>query len=338
MGLPNIIISFKDAAESAIRRSGRGVVCLLLDDGEGAGEFIRSAGEAMEEWSEKSRAYIRNAFSAGASAVYAARIGEDAAAALDAVSGIKWNWLATPEEGLADDIYSFISQNRAGGGTFKAVVANAADYDCEGIVNFCADGLRTASGSVSAQEYSVKIAGMLAGLAADRSATYLKLTDIVYADAVSGADAAVDAGRLIVVYDGDAYKLGRAVTSKKAGEFRKIKTVEGADMIKADLAAAFEENYIGKVANSYDNKQLLVSAINSYLAALGGSVLDAAYDNSAAVDYDGQLAYLIAQGYDVSDVRRNEVLAANTGSEVFLALNIKFLDAMEDITIVASLS
>lgn len=342
MGLPNIIISFSEAAETAVLRSGRGVVCLLLDDTEDTAAFERFADNAAaqaSDWSEQSKRYMAMAFRGGAAAVLAVRAGEDAGAALAGIAQQKWNWLASPIAGSAETLVTFIKAARAKGATYKAVVANANAPQSEGIVNFCSGAIVTGAGTVTAAEYSVKLAGVFAGLAANRSATYLAMDDVLSAEVSADPGGDIDSGKLILIYDGAQYKIGRAVTSRTTGaaEFRKIKTVEGADMITADLKETFAENYIGKVVNDYDSKQLLVSAVNSYLAALGGTVLDGAYRNCAEVDYDAQLAYLTAQGYDVSGKRRSEILMANTGSEVFLALHVKFLDAMEDMTISAVL-
>ena len=69
-------------------------------------------------------------------------------------------------------------------------------------------------------------------------------------------------------------KLDRAVTSfvtttgTKGDSFKKIKLVECMDMIKTDIQSTVQDSYIGKYANSYDNKCLLITAINSYFKTL----------------------------------------------------------------------
>lgn len=47
--------------------------------------------------------------------------------------------------------------------------------------------------------------------------------------------------------------------------FQKIKIMENIDLIRTDIASIFESGYIGKGLNDYDNKLLLVTAINVYI-------------------------------------------------------------------------
>jgi hypothetical protein len=217
-------------------------------------------------------------------------------------------------------------------------VADAAAPDCEGIVNLCVSELVLEDGSVAAKDYTARIAGLLAALPLTRSATYAKLAEVVSCGTYDDADAEVDAGKLIIVSGSDGYRLGRAVNSlttltpEKAAPFQKIKIVEGIDLIRTDIAKAFESSYIGKVLNDYDNKLLLVTAINSYFASLAGSVLDTGRRNQASVDYEAQKAWLESRGVDTESMSDTAILSANTGSQVFLRADVRFADAMEDLT------
>ena len=129
---------------------------------------------------------------------------------------------------------------------------------------------------MEAKDYAVRVAALLAALPLTRSATYANLPEVVGCDALAEPDADVDAGKLIIVPGREGYRLGRAVNSlttltpDKAAPFQKIKIVEGIDLIRGDIAKAFESGYVGKVLNDYDNKLLLVTAINAYLKGLEG--------------------------------------------------------------------
>lgn len=57
-------------------------------------------------------------------------------------------------------------------------------------------------------------------------------------------------------------------TGNKGDSFKKIKLVEDMDMIKTDIQSTIQDDYIGKYANSYDNKCLLITAINGYFKTL----------------------------------------------------------------------
>ena len=161
--------------------------------------------------------------------------------------------------------------------------------------------------------------------------------------ALDDPDGDVDDGKLIIVPGRDGYRLGRAVNSlttltpDKAAPFQKIKIVEGIDLIRTDIARAFESGYVGKVLNDYDNKLLLVTAINAYLKGLEGDVLDKTADNRCFVSLPGQRSWLESQGTDTGDMKDADILRANTGSQVFLEANLTFCDAMEDLSLVIAM-
>lgn len=246
---------------------------------------------------------------------------------------LQFDWLAAP---VLDggQIISFIRSRRAKGIGVKAVVAGAAAPDHEGIVNLCASGFVLDDGPVTANEYAVRIAGLLASLPLTRSATYAALPEVISCGSLEDPDGAVDAGKLTLVPGRDGYKLGRAVNSftsttvDKSAPFQKIKIVEGIGLIRTDIAKAFENSYIGRVLNDYDNKLLLVTAINAYL-----HVLDKTSDNRCFISPDGQRTYLEARGTDTGGMKDAEVLRANTGSEVFLEANLTCCDAKEDLSL-----
>ena len=153
----------------------------------------------------------------------------------------------------------------------------------------------------------------------------------------------MDAGKLIIVPGREGYRLGRAVNSlttltpDKAAPFQKIKIVEGIDLIRGDIAKACASGYVGKVLNDYDNKLLLVTAINAYLKGLEGDVLDKTADNRCFVSLSGQRSYLESRGTDTSEMKDTDILKANTGSQVFLEAKLTFCDAMEDLALVISM-
>jgi len=336
MGLPEIFIEFRTAALSAISRSARGALALVLP-GEGGPETYRSLAAVSESGlaPEDYRA-LKLAFLAAPSSVLVLRAGKEPAAVFTELERRHFDWLAAP--GLDNDrVISFIKEQRSGGRGVKAVVANATGPDCEGVVNLCASGLVLEDGAVEARDYAVRVAGLLAALPLTRSATYVNLAEVLSCDPVEAPNTAVDQGKLIIVPGRSGYRLGRAVNSlvtltpDKAAPFQKIKIVEGVDLIRTDISKAFEEGYIGKVLNDYDNKLLLVTAINAYLRGLEGDVLDKTADNTCFVSLSGQRDYLEARGVSTADMAEGDILRANTGSEVLLEASLTFCDAMEDL-------
>ena len=346
MGLPEIFINFQTAAVSAITRSARGVLAVALTDATegGAVEAVyKSLAEVPEEqFTADSYRLLKLAFLAPPSKVCVLRVGGDGSAVYDALERLTFDWLAAP--GLDDaGVISFIKSQRGAGRGVKAVVANAAAPDCEGIVNLCASDLVLDDGAIDARNYAVRVAGLLAALPLTRSATYVSLPEVVGCAALDDPNGGVDGGKLIIVSGRDGYRLGRAVNSlttltpDKAAPFQKIKIVEGIDLIRTDIAQAFESGYVGKVLNDYDNKLLLVTAINAYLKGLEGDVLDKTADNRCAVSLSGQRSWLESQGTDTSDMKDADILRANTGSQVFLEADLTFCDAMEDLSLMISM-
>lgn len=251
---------------------------------------------------------LKLCFLAAPSKVAVLRVGSDEADNFTALDTLDFDYLAAP--GLTQaKVISYIKAERAKGR------------------------------GVTADNYAARIAGLLAATPLTRSATYAKLSEVVSCGAQSDADAAIDAGKLILVPNGEGYCLGRAVnslttvTTAHGAAFRKIRIVDGVDLIRADITRTFREGYIGSVLNDYDNKLLLVTAINAYFKALEGDVLDKTADNACRVSLSGQRGWLESHGTDTGEMSDAEILRANTGSEVFLEASLTFCDAMEDLTL-----
>lgn len=236
----------------------------------------------------------------------------------------------------------FIKEQREQGRPLRAVVSTKGSPDCAGIVNFTAEGIKirldSQPKSISAARYGARIAGILAGLSLRESATYYALPEAEEFSPNVNPEGEVDKGRLILDRGGGGIRLARAVTSlvtlRHPGDsaFQKIKITEGVDLIRADIRNAFESEYVGKVLNDYDSKLLLVTAINSYFSGLEGSVLDTGRKSRASVDFEAQKAWLESRGVDTERMSDTAILSANTGSEVFLRAEVRFADAMEDLT------
>lgn len=347
MGLPQIMINFSNAGASAIRRSARGSVALIVS-GDGETITLGSIGKAEAAGLDSDTlALVRLCFMGYPMRVTLIYGGDTAYEALAlAEKHSAGGWICAP--GLAQDtVAGYIKQRRKAGAALRAVVANAAAPDCEGVVNVCTGDITAVYAGeamhLTAEEYTARVAGILAGLSLSQSATYLALPEIVDFEESLNPDEDIDAGKLIICRGADGARLGRAVTSLTtvtsgtSPELKKIKIAEAVDMIKADIAQTFEKDYIGKAINDYDSKLLLVTAVNGYLASLEGNVLDRSYDNRAFVDYEAQSVWLQSQGVDTEQMSDTEILTANTDSQVFLAANIKFVDAMEDITFIVSM-
>ena len=58
---------------------------------------------------------------------------------------------------------------------------------------------------------------------------------------------------------------------------------------------------------------------------------------TAAIDVEAQETYLQSQGTDTSEMDETALAQANTGSKVFIASNVKFVDAMEDLKLTCNM-
>lgn len=371
---PSISIAFIEKAASAITRGARGIVMLVLRDSSITTipdkRTIRDVSEVPTTYSTANQQYIKDALKGYTTAplkvlVYTMPVkgnddtAEDEAAKYTAMFAyletVQFQWLAIPTvdtDGKTSDVVSWVkSQRNNNDNMVKAVLPDADSADTEGIIDWTVS-LYTVSDSsrteITPEEATPRIAGLLAGTGLTISATYAPLKDYDDVERLtkSERDTAVGAGKLIAFWDGEKVKLDRAVTSlttttdTKGDSFKKIKLVENMDMIKTDIKKTIEDDYIGKYANSYDNKCLLITAINGYFMQLANDGIIEA--GTCEIDIDSQRAYLISKGkkvvidgeeIDPEDLTDDQVKVANTDSHVFLKSNVTLLDAIEDVSI-----
>ena len=344
MGLPEINITFESMAVSAVQRSGRGIVALILKDDTGdfdTREYNIITDIDADDWSATNKDYIEKAFLGVPSKVIVERIDEDATdynEALERLSTKKWNWGAIPgiQSGDTTAIATWLKTMRNNNKkTFKFVLPDE-DADHEGIVNFTTEDILVGEKTYTTAEYTARIAGILAGLSLQRSSTYLVLPEVDSITQSADPDQDIQDGKLILINDGGV-KIGRGVNSltsidaTKGDDWKKIKIIEGHDLIQEDIRKTFNDNYIGKVNNSYDNQVMFLAAVNSYFKTLEGDVLNPNVDNFVEVDTQAQKLAWEGVGTDTSDWDEQKIKENSFQSKVFVAGRVRFLDAMEDL-------
>ena len=107
-------------------------------------------------------------------------------------------------------------------------------------------------------------------------------------------------------------------------------------MMEQDIRQTAEDNYIGKYPNSYDNKCLLMTAIDGYLEQLYNDDL-IAEGWTVEINLEKTRAYLKSIGVDVSAMTDDEIRRADTGDKVFIKISVTILDAIEEIDIEANI-
>lgn len=349
MGLPQINIDFKSLSTSAVTRSQRGVVALILRDDTKTNtvyEYKIITDVKPEDWTADNLDLIKKTMLSAPYKVLVVRGNtqdEDYNAQLTALASKRFNWLAIPNIDAADtsDVVAWIKAQRNNKKTFKAVLPNTLAND-EAIVNFAAEGIVVGDKTYTASEYTGRIAGMLAALPLTRSATYLVLDEVTDIVESADADADIDDGKLILIKDDEQVKIARGVnslmtvTQPKSEDWKSIEIVEGIDLITDDLRGTFNKQ-IGSFRNSYDNQILILTSANAYLSSLEGTVLDAQHDNRFEIDVEQQRLAWESIGEDVSDLSDQQIKDKPFKKKMFVKGNIKFLHSFEDIDFVISI-
>lgn len=379
MDAPSITISFIEKAISAVTRGERGIVMLWVKDTLTAAAVnpvtVVTESDIPDELKDTTKEQIKLAMIGYTNApkkilVYCMGISDEADSgkieegykkAMAAAETIKFNYLAIPTvetDQKAQDIATWVKQMRDNKKKkIKAVLPNVK-ADNEGIINYttpkavktttvtAGNGTKTTVDTVyTAEQYCARIAGLIAGTPMTIACTYAPLSELSDCTRLTDIDTPVDNGELIIFYDGEKVKVARGVNSftttidGKGDSFKKIKIVEAMDMINDDITKTAQDSYLGKYANSYSNKCLLLSAISSYFSQLQRDGIISSY--SVGLDADAIREYLKGKGLqatlddgnvkDVDECSDEEIITADTGSFVFLTGNVKILDAIEDI-------
>ncbi len=376
MGAPSIDISFIEKAISAVTRGERGIVMLWVKDTVQAPALnpvtIVTESDIPGGLSEETVEQIRLAMLGYTNApkkvvVYGMGIEESEEIeagynrAMEVSETTRFDYLAIPTvetDGKGQDIAAWIKSMRENKKKkIKAVLPNVA-ADNEGIINFTTeesiktetvtgnDGAKTIVDTVyTAEQYCARIAGLIAGTPMTIACTYAPLPELSDCTRLTDIDTPVDKGELIIFYDGEKVKVVRGINSfvttvdGKGESFKKIKIVEAMDMINDDIVRTAQDSYLGKYANTYSNKCLLLTAISSYFAQLKRDDIVSSY--SVNLDAEAIRIYLKGKGLkatldngevkEVDDCSDEEIITADTSANVFLTGNVKILDAIEDI-------
>ena len=346
---PQISVTFTELGISAITRGSKGTVALIVRDEAAQAPFsITQASQTPAVLGKETQDYIKRTFLGYVTPprkviVYVLGEQEELTAALDYMAAQTFDYICGPAgctEQEAADIASWVKSQRLNNGAkCKAVLPNHP-ADNYAIVNFTGDAMTDGTTVWATAEYCSRIAGLLAGTPMKISATYAPLPELSDCARLTKdeSDEAVGAGELALRWDGRKVKLNRAVTSLittsqgMLDSFKKIKIVEIMDLIRTDISATAEDEYVGKYANSYDNKMLLVAAIRGYFMGLErDQLVQPGY--TVDIDVDAQEQYLASRGVDTEAMSERELREADTGSQVFILVRCKILDAIEDILV-----
>ena len=358
---PSITIAFTEKGASAVERGERGIVALVLKGTRQQTFKAMSISDVPTGvLSAENEQFVKDALIGYSHApkyiiVYVMPTAEDMTKSykdmMQYFENERFTYMAIPTaktDNKVQDIATWAKKQRSEHNLVKVVLPEVA-ADSEGIINWSSTLYRTKEQALTPEQGCARIAGLLAGTGFNVSGTYAPLQDFVDVNRLTKTeqDTAVGDGKLIAVWDGEKVKLNRAVTSlttttaDKGDSFKKIKLVETMDMMEDDIRKTIEDSYIGKFLNSYDNKCLLITAIDSYFTRIKADELITA--GKCEIDIDEQRRYLKESGKKVvledgkekklDDCTDEEVKRANTDSHIFLRAVVSLADAIEDVTL-----
>lgn len=350
MGLPNIDIVFKSLAKSAIERGSKGTVALVFRDKKVIDKVItlESVKDIPKELSTENKEQIELAFKGGYKApkkVIFYCLGEEGVLedALNVMEGEVWDYIAIPclGEGEVDKVATWIKGLREDNIKVQAILPNTK-ADNEGIINFTTTPIQVGEKEYTNTQYCSRLAGIFAGTPLNISATYYVLNEVTDVPHLrkSEIDKKIDNGELVIINDGEKCKIGRAVNSLtstiegKSQEYKKIKIISVMDLIDRDIRNTFENDYVGKYSNSYDNQVIFATSINGYLEEFEKENILAKGRNNVKINVEAIKQYWIKRGIDVSKLSKKELEELSTGANVSLKGNLRILDAMEDLELI----
>ena len=381
LGMPSVNIAFIEAGIEAIQRSQRGIVALLLEedadtitklltdhtaaDGKTTIKAINNpftvytTDDIPDELSDDNKDYITKTLIGYVKSPYRVKVylmnkvteesanasADKFADALKILATDRWDYLAIPTITTAqcESVATWLKTNRENKGKRSKVVLPGYAADYEGVINFSNTKIVTASKTYTGAQYTPRIAGLIAGTPLTISATYAPLSEVIDCDRYTADenDEKVNNGEFFVWFDGEKFKMSRAMnslvttTQSKLEAYQTIKSVDIMDAIYDDIQKTAQDSYIGKYTNDYDNKQLLISAIMGYFKELeDGRLLQKDYsevDINVEKVKNYQLQHGLYTKEELADMDDLTIKKLDTKKQVLLTAKIKILDAMEDI-------
>lgn len=358
--LPDINIIFTQKAVTAVQRSERGVLCVIMKDKQqtdGIKKFVYKRMADITEIDYESSNYkaLKRAFDVAVNKVYVLRC-STASELTDIVKEldkIKFNYVCTNVKALQQDLANQVVQYNHDNQGHKCVcvVANATTADSKYVINLKGTGGTLKDGAtVTAEDYLIRIASTLCNLPMNRSLTYYVFEDLAsWDDTYLTTEAPIgdwiSKGWFTLINDDDEVKCGRAInslttfTSTDTEQMSHIIIVEAMNMIIEDIYTTFKDYYVGKYKNTLSNQRLFITSVNAYFRQLmREEVLDDSYDNHCYIDVESQrLAWTSIGKTEAEDWSNSKVEQMPFRTFVYLAGEAKISDAMEDCRFVIAL-
>lgn len=342
--MPSIEINFKKAAQTMAKRSARGVLCVILRDTVSESINVSVIGNVPEGLSEANAGVLESVFCNMPKKVYLVLASPEAEFKdiEQELDKIVFNWIAAAELADQSELVKYVKNKNKEikSRKIKAVVYNQTSPDDFHIVNFVNPEIVVTDTypKLTAEKYTLRIAAFLAGLPITEGATYKVFSDLVRVSEPENKENALELGGFFFFNDDGDVRVARAINSKtkledtQTEDMKKISVTEVMDLIIADIAKEFKDNFCGKYRNSSDNQALFVSAVNTYFEELANEgILDSDFSNKAEIDIENHRQALIEFGKDAEDWSDSEIKKNTVQDKVFLTGNIRILDCVEDL-------
>lgn len=348
---PQIDITFKQLATTAIQRGSRGKVALIIFDDTDK-TFSQKTYKLSSEVDADKTKYtldnykgIKDCF-VGIPAqvtIYRLDIAGDVSTALTEISKMKYDWIGTNaiEPATQTAVAQFIKEQEALKKYYKAVVFKPTLSDCKHVVELVNTKVtfKDDRGEQDTFDYIPTALGVLAGLSLNRSATFLTLNNIESVIDVADIDVEIGKGKLVMFNDDGVVRFSTAVNSLTTLDINnteimtKIENIEIMDLIYNDIFYTFRNSYIGTGKNTTDRQFLFISAVNTYLKDLAGEeLLDPKYNNRCFVDVESQRqAWKAVKGDEVDSWTDEKVINTPFRNKIFLAGDVKLLESIENL-------
>ena len=344
---PNINIEFKTLATTAIQRSERGIVCLILKDTKKTIKWniLKTIADLKDdEWDAKNVKYIKLAMHYGAKKILirVLQTGENLDDVLGEFKERKMHWLAYPGAEQADDqkLVTWTKQVFGNDGTIgktvKYVSSFANNTDHVAIVELGNREYKSIYGEFTAQEYTAAIAGLIAGMPINRSADNFVMSELTEVDYFEPK-----LGKFSLYMDDEKVRVNYGVNSKTTfdsiwkKDTRKIKVVEGMGFVADDIKNTFRNYWQGIYICDYNNKMNFCSNVTKvYFKEIAPNVLNGDYNNKIEIDYEAQKRLVILDGKDPDELTEMEILKYPSGDDVFLNGDVKFSDTMANLSLI----
>ncbi len=260
ISLPSVEILFKQLANSFVQRSERGVVILIVRDNTDetftTKEYkdLKELGNDSALYTSTNYQYIADALGFGVNKVVVVRIDTtglitDALAIIEKT--VKTGWITVVGE-TADytGLTTWIKAKETAGETYRAVVYNTSTPNSKQIVNFANPKVTFTDTreEVDGEKYLPSLAGILAACNVNKGCTYFKCTNLEKVEEVNDTNAALNAGKLVLINDIDSVKIGLGINSlttfneNNTEDMRYIDIVEAMLLIRDDIKATFVNN------------------------------------------------------------------------------------------------